>query len=589
MKEKIRPLRKSITLKMNLLIIGVVTAVSVVTYRKTAEVLLDNSIIQTQQLLANSIQKGETFLERINSDCSQFLYDTEVLEIIQRDNLVKEADPRDRLYVSEKLRTILLINSSLSAVAVYNGGYILHDKTRSEISDALEKSTQTIRSYAVQGKGKPVFFFLPSLENYIGMVRMVYNRDFTRESSLILAFFSTEELKRELTEGLREYNQYSGLYHVGLYMDLFTPDHHDELDIPSGLRRQMIEKTSYGSYTLRNSDELFSYRKFSGNPWTLYLRIPNRVIYEGVDSMKLTFLALGLLSIVISSFLGFIISANIAKPIHAMVEGIRKIEESPQVIDLKVGKNDEIGYLSRRFNSMTIKLDNLVNKVYREELLRKDVEIKALQARINPHFLFNTLESISWMARLQGSDDASNMITALSDILQVRMGRDSGTLIPLSEELKHLENYIYLQRFRFEENLCFSLHVEEEIRDCPVPSLILQPLVENAILHNNPGDKALEIIVSAEIRDDYLSLTVTDNGKGLDANELKWLREKVSRSRNNSGNGAQRGIGVTNAARRIFLIYGEDCSLDVKSRPFDETSFRIGIPLEKLMELDGYV
>lgn len=552
-------------------------------FKNTANILLEDSIQYTQQLLTDTIHTGEQYLNYTNISCSQVLYDSRVLTYLQ--NSTTTTDPSDLLYVKEKFSTILLANTELSAVGFYNGSFHLHDKSMGEISKYINTYEYSIRSAALLGKGNPVYLRLPKFEHYIVMARVIYDKNFSDNSSIILVFLSVEKFKNLLKQQLREYKNYLGLHDFNANKDIFTPEI-PEFDKLTYTMNHHMKQEPFSSYTLEEKD-LISFRTFDKFKWSLYLYIPLNEIYKRTDVLKISYIIISIISIILSSILATVIASGIAQPIQDLVTGIKKIDSTPQFTQLKVYKNDEIGYLSRSFNDMSLKLDELINQVYQKELTEKEVEFKALQAQINPHFLFNVLESISWMARLKGAGDASRMINALSDILHVRMGKSSSSLIPLEDEIIYLNNYIFLQQFRFDDNLQFSMDIDDRIKSFHVPALILQPLVENSIHHNNVSDCPIRITVTGGFVEEYIYLSVMDNGVGFNGEELKGIRESIERISKNDltlNDKIMEKIGIENVARRIFLSFGSESLFDITSLTHKETKIEIKIPLEHSLE-----
>lgn len=582
-RKKFIPLKVQLIIKINLLIMLIIGITSYFSFRNSSKILLEDSIQYTQQLLTDTINNGEQYLDYTNVLCSLILYDSRVLNFLQ--NNTPTDNTAELLYVKEKFNSILLSNSELSAVGFYNGVFHLHDKSMGKISKYINTYRYSIRSSALSGKGKPVYMRLPQFEHYIVMARVVYDKEFSDSSSIILVFISVEKFKKLLKLQLREYREYLGLHDFSANKDIFTPEIPQFNALTYTMNHQM-KVEPFSSYTLKEKD-LISFRTFNKFNWSLYLYIPLEEIYKRTDALKISYFIIGIISIILSSILATIIASGIARPIQDLVEGIKKIDNTPQFTQLKVYKNDEMGYLSKSFNAMSLKLDNLINQVYQKELTEKEVEFKALQAQINPHFLFNVLESISWMARMKGADDASDMINALSDILHVRMGKSSSSLIPITDELEYLNNYIFLQQFRFDNNLIVEMFIDERIKSFLVPALILQPLVENSIHHNNLSDNSVTIKVYGGFEDEYINLTVTDNGSGFNQEELLSIRvsiDKISKNDLTLSDKIMEKIGIENVARRIFLSFGSESLFSISSIPCKETKIEIKIPMESSLD-----
>ncbi len=197
---------------------------------------------------------------------------------------------------------------------------------------------------------------------------------------------------------------------------------------------------------------------------------------------RLWLIILMIATLTIMSMFSILMAIDIINPINKLVKSIKKVQEDKVYEEIAVDRMDELGYLSNCFNKMSLEIDILVNKVYKEQLTRREAELKALQAQINPHFLFNTLESINWMAMLNEAPQISEMVTSLSSLIEASIGKGN-PLISIKEELRYVDSYILImKKNRYGERLIYNKDVDDEI-NIQVPRLVLQPIVENAIYH----------------------------------------------------------------------------------------------------------
>ena len=237
---------------------------------------------------------------------------------------------------------------------------------------------------------------------------------------------------------------------------------------------------------------------------------------------------------------------------------------------------------------MVSKIDHLVKEVYQEKIAQKNAELEALQAQINPHFLYNTLDSISWMLMDIGADDISDVVVSLGDILKYSIhGKD--VLVPLNEEVQYIESYLCIQKNRLEDRLCTSMEIQKETRACMVPKLILQPMVENAILHGiEPMKDGGRVRITAGLEQQNLLITIEDNGPGMAPEELEQCRAAVY-----SESGATDSIGMRNVHRRLCLHFGKEYGLAIESRHQEGTIVTLRMPgtrlsAEQEQETDGH-
>jgi two-component system sensor histidine kinase YesM len=272
-------------------------------------------------------------------------------------------------------------------------------------------------------------------------------------------------------------------------------------------------------------------------------------------------------TLLILSILSIFFAMDILTPIKRLVQGMKTMQESKTHDEIIIDRQDELGYLSQCFNDMSREIDILVNRVYKEQLTRKEAEIKTLQAQINPHFLFNTLESINWMARLNNVDEISEMVTALSALMEAGIGK-GGPLVTIKEEIDFVDSYILIMKNRYGERLDFNKSIDSSLLGIKVPKLLLQPLVENAIYHGvDKFRKQGKIYLIIRKIDQRVEIEVLDNGQGMTEENIRELNKNL-----NEGNDAYlfsensgMGIGLKNVNRRIKLFYGVEYGVRVES------------------------
>jgi len=282
-------------------------------------------------------------------------------------------------------------------------------------------------------------------------------------------------------------------------------------------------------------------------------------------------------AVLLAAVVILLISYTFTRPIGKLMTAMKEIEKGDFKIQVVNKSRDEIGRLTESFNFMVSKIDHLVKEVYQEKIAQKNAELEALQAQINPHFLYNTLDSINWMLMDIGADDISDVVVSLGDILKYSIhGKD--VLVPLNEEVQYIESYLCIQKNRLEDRLCTSMEIQKEARACMVPKLILQPMVENAILHGiEPMKDGGRVRITAGLEQQNLLITIEDNGPGMAPEELEQCRAAVY-----SESGATDSIGMRNVHRRLRLHFGEEYGLAIESRYQEGTIVTLRMPGTRL-------
>lgn len=275
-------------------------------------------------------------------------------------------------------------------------------------------------------------------------------------------------------------------------------------------------------------------------------------------------------------------SHSISNPIIELMTMMRKIEDGQMEIRYKGKRKDEIGRLGKTFNHMITKINSLITLTEVQEKQKREAELRSLQAHIKPHFLYNTLDTINWMARKHGAKDVAEVVASLSSFFRIGLSKGND-MIPLKDEMKHIQSYLMIQKARYQEKLSYEIIYDSNLTEVTILKLVLQPIVENAIYHGikerrGPGN----IIISAIQENACLLLKVTDDGKGMEEEELHTLREKLNtlvilkKERKEQINF---GYGMMNVQARIKLTYGDAYGLTIDSEPDKGTTVTIKLPM----------
>jgi two-component system sensor histidine kinase YesM len=252
---------------------------------------------------------------------------------------------------------------------------------------------------------------------------------------------------------------------------------------------------------------------------------------------------------------------------------MKLIENGDFNVKIKLRNRNEIGQLARTFNNMTRKVNKLINEVYVDKITQKELEVQMLQNQINPHFLYNTLESIHMMAEINEDEETSTMVRALGRILRYGISKKHEK-VTVKQELDNINDYILLQKIRFSNIFDIKVNIDPNLYDFIIIKLIFQPLVENAIYHGL--DETLSgglIEITGEKSDNNLIFMVKDNGKGMDESSVIKMNNNL-----NDVDNSMSSIGLKNVSRRIKLKYGNDYGLEVSSVLGEYTAVKILLP-----------
>ncbi|MCI6730995.1 MAG: sensor histidine kinase [Lachnospiraceae bacterium] len=271
------------------------------------------------------------------------------------------------------------------------------------------------------------------------------------------------------------------------------------------------------------------------------------------------------------------VSRTITKPLIKLDRSIRDIENGNLDPDIYIGGPTEVEHLGRTFQSSVQRIRQLMDEVLEEQELKRRSELDALQSQINPHFLYNTLDSVMWMIEDEQNDGAVYMIKELAKLLRISISRGR-TIIPVRDEILHARSYMNIQKIRYKNQFTCSFDIDDSIMECATIKLIIQPLLENAIYHGVQGmDEDGEILVRGTREGDRIYLDVIDNGYGMTAEQIEKL-SSGNKKQEDSSAGKGNGVGLRNVDTRIRMRFGEGFGLQIESERGEGTRMRLVLP-----------
>lgn len=331
---------------------------------------------------------------------------------------------------------------------------------------------------------------------------------------------------------------------------------------------------------LDDDKRLITVKTLGYTGWKIIGVTPINETFANSTQITLFILFVIFLAIILLVFANMFISAKIANPIKALENSVKELENGSQNVDIAIGGSHEIQHLGKTIKSMVKQMHKLMGDIVYEQELKRQRELDALQAQINPHFLYNTLDSIVWMVENERYNEAITMVTSLAGFFRIGLNKGKN-IITIKDELKHAENYITIQHMRFKDKFTFKINADENVLNFATIKLIIQPLIENAVYHGMEfmdGDG--EIIVNAYKKDNELYIDVIDNGMGIPPEFVDKLLTHESRSK---GKGS--GVGLKNVQERIQLYFGKEYGLSILSEPDEGTIIRIHLPCIEISQI----
>lgn len=329
-----------------------------------------------------------------------------------------------------------------------------------------------------------------------------------------------------------------------------SDDKYQGLNIDEVIGKIPLNEKQYSQNTeIKGEKRLLTYYELKYPNWVLINMVSMDQIYSEKIVVGQSILVTILLGIVISSVLAMILSKWVIKPLKVISKSMRNIEEENFKIKIPEEGYRELSSLAHSFNNMSEKLDELVNKIYAVQIKEKDAQIRAMQAYISPHFLYNTLDTICWMSRMENAYETCNLIEALSKLFRLSV-KDTSKTTTVKTELEHIENYIMIQECRHFGNIEFVMRVDETLLSCETVRFVLQPLLENAIIHGiEPKGEFGKVVIEIKKDKNNLVFMIANEGEDVNTKELENLLKNDSAE--------NKGLGLRNVNDRIQLHFGE--------------------------------
>jgi two-component system, sensor histidine kinase YesM len=357
----------------------------------------------------------------------------------------------------------------------------------------------------------------------------------------------------------------------------------DYVYAPEHLQQRFIdlmgeEERGFFPAEFRGSSSFFVFNTLELTGWKIVGRSDRRELLKDAIAIKNISLTVVALTVTLSVLLYIYLSFRLTLPIKKLKSCMQEVEQGNLQLEAEVYSHDEIADLSASFNSMVQKIRDLIELTIKEQKLSKKMEFKALQAQINPHFLYNSLESILWMAEAGKKEDIITMTKSLSAFFRIILSKGDEK-IPVRDEISHIRSYLMIQKLRYRDILNYEIDVPQELGEYRIIKLLLQPLVENALYHGIKNTRVRgEVRIIAREEGELIAFTVTDNGTGMDEAVLSRIRGEIENFDDETT--GHTSYGLRNISQRLKLEYGERGSLTIKSAPGRGTTVTITIPKE---------
>ncbi|MFD0958251.1 sensor histidine kinase [Paenibacillus chungangensis] len=430
----------------------------------------------------------------------------------------------------------------------------------------------------VQGNGRP--FWVTGLQedyNRIFLMKYLFNWKQSKPLGIIIFAIDPDKLFEFDIE-----TDFQSIYEtMTLDRDGKVFNHSEQTKLGERVNTDYwVEIQNGGSSAFTSGSDLVSYSEVN-NGWYLVSSVPVSSLMQDLTRVHRATMIIALLCIVLSITIAFLFSKHFSQRIYQLIRKMLRIETGDWRIQERVKGNDEISVLDRHFDRMVQRLHELIRKNYIQELKQREAELNALQFQINPHFLYNTLESINSIALVNGRDDIREISQRLGNMFRYSIHKKQNQLVRLKDELQHIENYIYLQKVRFGDSFEVHYDINKCVTNQKIVKFILQPIVENAIVHGfeHLREKG-RLYVRAYQESGLLILEVQDNGSGIQEEKLREMTDQLEHGLevDSIDRDEKSGIGLSNVHQRIILTCGASYGLKISSSLHKGTCVMIRLP-----------
>ncbi len=333
------------------------------------------------------------------------------------------------------------------------------------------------------------------------------------------------------------------------------------------------------SLDLGEEKNLVAFSPIANTDWYVVSTIPYSYLHAEPRIIKNKIITIGVICFILAVILSLLFTKSISFPLNQLIDKMNRVKQGDLLIQIVDNSRDEIAEATNNFNDMVKEIRKLLNDIKEKEKQKRYAEFKALQAQINPHFISNVLNKARLLANLQKADNLEVLLTSLIDLLHLSMRMDED-LITVREEVKYLKSYIDLQQFRYLNKFKVNFEIEDRIVDCKIPRFLLQPVVENSIVHGIEPKKGPGIIeIKGFIYNSRLIFSITDDGVGMSRETIKNVLEGSYQGKNSYS-----GIGIKNVQERIKLYFGDQYGLNIESSLKCFTTVEITLPFTQSKE-----
>lgn len=556
-------LTKQLIFAISLMMFCVLSVVIIFFYHRTIKVVTQQQAASEVEILGLKRRNFENYFSQIENYSMLLRYNNRLYDMMSSDKPLTYADST---YLKSALRDTFYSRSDIISYELYlldSRVCFEMSKTGFNVHTAAVDAPQKDPMYRQAVSSSNYLYFCPESEKdgcVLTLCRVFINIVNQRPLAFVKITVDDSFLQK-LSEDGEGMQGVLGL--TGPGGKLYYTENSEILNSVSlsDMRRSFSTDASDGSFfsQILGKDYLSVYSCSADGRWRFLSLIPQDALEKTTVQTRNMSLILAFIAFFVSVVLIFIMTKAQLKPLQKLARQMQLVGKGDFTARIDGGGNAEVNDLSRQFNLMNVHIESLIKKNYVAELNEKTARLKALEAQINPHFLYNTLQAISTEAVLSGQKTIQRMVESLASMLRYTVQKSN--LVPVRTEIKYVKAYLFLQSERFEERLTYRIDVPPDCEEVLIPRISIQVLVENSICHGLENSvEQIQILVSIRRQNGFLHIAVADNGHGMPEERLREVQSLLEPNRTN-GN----GIGLTNLASRLKILYEGRALLNIRS------------------------
>ncbi len=588
MTKRHHSIQVTMAIAFSMVSVSIIVAAIVISFSVTEETARLSSQQYTQQLIRQVSNNISAYIDYMNGISTFVQSDKDIQEFL----LAKQTETRHRIgkRAQEVMKTFIRSRKDISLVAVFDfsNQSLFHDSGFKQNPYRLPQD-QSWFTAAVQAQGGSVISS-SHVQNIvqdryrwvISLSRLIYKINTNETIGVLLVDLNYDVINRicsSIKLGKRGY-----VFIIDKNGEIVY--HPQQQLVYGNLKKeniQQIVKSTQNYFAADNveADKFYSVETMPVIGWKVIGVNYRDELVENRDKIRQTYASWGLAFFSISILLSIILAQRIAKPIRELRNSMRQVEQGNFSVRAEIQSSNEIGELGRDFNIMVSEIEKLLRRITEQQELKRKSELKALQMQINPHFLYNTLDSIIWMAEGGKQQEVISMSSSLARLFRLSISKGK-EIIDIGSEIEHVRNYLTIQKIRYKDRLDYRIEVPENLKSYKTVKIILQPLVENAIYHGikNKEGPGL-VIIGGRQHEGGIELFVQDDGVGMSESTLRTLQERLAGKKIDTPqdpNLLHSGLGVHNVDERIKLYFGPSFGLSFESAEDVGTTVRIRLP-----------